>query len=186
MGALIALIVGIAKGMRARQVYGSILAVGRSAAPLMAIVFAAQIYSRTLALSGIGAAIESMLLDTGLGTWGIVIVMVVIWMLLGMVIDSVSIMLLTVPIFYPIAVNLQIDPMAFAITGILVVEAGLLTPPFGVLVLAVKAVANYISPTTLGAVFRGATPMWAMLLAVCVLLAVEPQIATLLPSPILY
>lgn len=186
MGALIALIVGIAKGMRARQVYESILAVGRSAAPLMVIVFAAQLYSRTLALSGIGAAIEGMLLDTGLGTWGIVLVMVVIWMLLGMVIDSVSIMLLTVPIFYPIAVNLQIDPMAFAITGILVVEAGLLTPPFGVLVFAVKAVANDITPTTLGEVFRGATPMWAMLLAVCVLLAVEPRIATLLPSLILY
>ncbi|MGE0255800.1 MAG: TRAP transporter large permease [Alphaproteobacteria bacterium] len=186
MGALIALIVGVLKGMRLREVYESILSVGRSAAPLMVIVFSAQLYSRTLALSGIGATIESMLLDTGLGTWGIVLVMVIIWMMLGMVIDSVSIMLLTVPIFYPIAVNLQIDPMAFAISGILVVEAGLLTPPFGVLVFAVKAAAERTARTSLGEIFRGAAPLWIMLLVTVVILFVEPRIVTLLPSLILY
>jgi len=186
MGALIALFVGVLKGMRARDVYESILSVGRSAAPLMVIVFAAQLYSRTLALSGITSTIQGMLLDTGLGTWGIVLVMVIIWMLLGMVIDSVSIMLLTVPIFYPIALSLQIDPMAFAISGILVVEAGLLTPPFGVLVFAVKAAAERTARTSLGEIFRGAAPLWIMLLVTVVILFIEPRIATLLPSLILY
>jgi TRAP-type C4-dicarboxylate transport system permease large subunit len=106
-------------------------------------------------------------------------------MLLGMVIDSVSIMLLTVPIFFPIAVSLALDPMAFAIVGILVVEAGLLTPPFGILVFAVKAAAERTARVTLGEIFRGAIPLWLMLLGVCVLLFVEPRVATLLPDLIL-
>jgi C4-dicarboxylate transporter DctM subunit len=185
IGALIALVVAWLKGMRWRGVYDCVLAVGRTAAPLMVIVFAAQLYSRTLALSGIGATIEALLVDSGLGTWGIVLVMVVIWMLLGMVIDSVSIMLLTVPIFFPIAVSLQLDPMAFAIVGILVVEAGLLTPPFGILVFAVKAAAERTAKVSLGEIFRGAVPLWIILLVVVVLLFVEPPIATLLPDLVL-
>mgnify|MGYP003627159916 CR=1 FL=1 len=185
IGALIALAVAWLKGMRWRGIYDCVLAVGRTAAPLMVIVFAAQLYSRTLALSGIGATIESLLVESGLGTWGIVMVMVVLWMLLGMVIDSVSIMLLTVPIFFPIAVRLGIDPMAFAIVGILVVEAGLLTPPFGILVFAVKAAAERTAKVSLGDIFRGATPLWLILLLVVVLLFAEPRIATLLPDLIL-
>ena len=185
VGALLALFVGVLKGMRLREVYESILAVGRTAAPLMVIVFAAQLYSRTLALSGIGATIEFILVDSGLSVFGVVLVMVVIWMLLGMVIDSVSIMLLTVPIFFPIAVNLQLDPMAFAIVGILVVEAGLLTPPFGILVFAVKAAAAATQRVSLGEIFRGSIPLWLILLLVVVLLFVEPRIATYLPNLIL-
>lgn len=185
VGALLALLVGILKGMRWRGTYNAILAVGRTAAPLMVIVFAAQLYSRTLALSGIGATIEYILVESGLGIVGVVLVMVTIWMLLGMVIDSVSIMLLTVPVFFPIAVNLHLDPMGFAIAGILVVEAGLLTPPFGILVFAVKAAAERTQRVTLGEIFRGSIPLWIMLLMVVVILFVEPRVATYLPNLLL-
>ncbi len=65
--------------------------------------------------------------------------MVAIWFVLGCLIDSISIILLTVPIFAPIAVALGFDPLAFAIIGILAIETGLLTPPFGILVFTVKA-----------------------------------------------
>ena len=65
--------------------------------------------------------------------------MVAIWFVLGCLIDSISIILLTVPIFAPIAMHLGFDPLAFAIMGILAIETGLLTPPFGILVFTVKA-----------------------------------------------
>ena len=185
VGALLALIVGILKGMRLPEIYQAILAVGRSAAPLMVIVFSAQLYARTLALSGIGATIEAILVDSGMGVAGVVLVMIFIWMMLGMVIDSISIMLLTVPIFFPIAVNLQLDPMAYAIAGILVVEAGLLTPPFGILVFAVKSAAEETARVRLGEIFRGAGPLWVMLLGVVALLFIEPRIATYLPDLVL-
>src|SRR5450759_827687 len=70
---------------------------------------------------------------------GILIVMVGIWFVLGCLIDSISIILLTVPIFAPIATQLGFDPIAFCIMGILAIETGLLTPPFGILVFTVKA-----------------------------------------------
>ena len=77
-----------------------------------------------------------------------------------MLIDSVSIILLTVPIFAPIAMTLGIDPLAFAIFGILVIEAGLLTPPFGLLVYTVKG-AVPDNTATLSKIFAGSFPYFA-------------------------
>ena len=104
-----------------------------------------------------------------------------VWLLLGMLIDSVSIILLTVPIFAPIALQLGVDPMAFAVFGILVIEAGLLTPPFGLLVYTVKA-AVPDDKVTLGMIFKGSVPYWIMILICAVAVIVFPGLATWLPS----
>jgi len=67
-------------------------------------------------------------LASGLGAAGILGIMVLVWFILGMFIDSISIMLITVPIFTPLAGRIGYDPIAFALIGILAIEAGLLTP----------------------------------------------------------
>src|SRR3546814_8246017 len=64
--------------------------------------------------------------------------MILVWLVLGALIDSISIILLTVPVFGPLASALGFDPIAFAIIGILAIETGLLTPPLGILVFTVK------------------------------------------------
>jgi len=181
IGALLGLILGIAKGMRWPEILDAVLAVGRTSVPIMVLLFAAQLYSRTLALAGVGAAVQDFFLATGLGPFGILAVMVVIWFVMGMLIDSVSIMLLTVPILAPLAVQLGFDPIAFALIGILAIEAGILTPPFGLLVYAVKAVVPD-KDVTMMEIFAGSTPYWFMLLIVVVLVALFPGIATYLPS----
>ena len=107
--------------------------------------------------------------------------MVLVWFVLGCLIDSISIMLLTVPIFFPIAKAIGLDPLAFAIIGILAVETGLLTPPFGLLVFTVKA-AVQDSRIGVGTIFAGAMPYWFALLAVIACLWVFPQVATYLPD----
>ena len=107
-----------------------------------------------------------------------------IWLILGMFIDSTSIILLTVPIFAPIAATLGIDELAFAIFGILVIEAGLLTPPFGLLIFTVKAAVPDPS-VTLGMIFKGAIPYWIMILIVAVLVLVFPGLANWLPQSLL-
>ena len=101
--------------------------------------------------------------------------------MLGCLIDSISIILLTVPIFAPIAMHLGFDPLAFAIMGILAIETGLLTPPFGILVFTVKAAVPDKS-VELAEIFRGSVPYWIVLLAVVAALAVFPRLATFLPS----
>ncbi len=149
--------------------------------PLLLLLFCAQLYSRVLSMTGFTEAAKVFLLGTGLGTWGILIVMVAIWFVLGCLIDSISIILLTVPIFAPIATQLGFDPIAFSIMGILAIETGLLTPPFGILVFTVKAAVPDKS-VTLAEIFSGSIPYWIVLLAVVAALAVFPQLATFLPN----
>jgi C4-dicarboxylate transporter DctM subunit len=134
-----------------------------------------------LSMTGFTETAKTFLLGTGLGPTGILIVMLAIWFVLGCLIDSISIILLTVPIFAPIAVTLGIDPLAFAIIGILAIETGLLTPPFGILVFTVKAAVPEPN-VPLSEIFRGSIPYWIILFAVVVAIVVFPRIATYLPS----
>ena len=181
IGALLGLVLGIAKGMRWPDILDAVLAVGRTSVPIMVLLFAAQLYSRTLALAGVGAAVQDFFIGTGLGAFGVLAVMVVIWFVMGMLIDSVSIMLLTVPIFAPLAMKMGFDPIAFALIGILAIEAGILTPPFGLLVYAVKAVVPD-RDVKMMEIFAGSTPYWIMLLIVMVIIAKVPEVATWLPE----
>ena len=182
-GAFIGLVLGIVKGMRYRGIIESILSVGRTSAPILLLLVAASLYSRTLAMTGLANAIQDLFLGTGLTPFLIIVVMVVVWFLLGMVIDSISIMLLTVPIFAPIAEQLGYDPIAFAIVGILAIEAGLLTPPFGLLVYTVKsAVQDEDSSVSIVQIFRSSLPYWCIILVAATLIINFPGIATYLPS----
>jgi TRAP-type C4-dicarboxylate transport system permease large subunit len=106
--------------------------------------------------------------------------MVAIWFVLGCLIDSISIILLTVPVFAPVAMALGFDPLAFAVLGILAIETGLLTPPFGILVFTVKAALP--QEGSVGDIFRGSIPYWISLLATIVVIAAFPGIATWLPN----
>jgi C4-dicarboxylate transporter DctM subunit len=181
VGAAAALLLALGKGLRAKEVGQVILDVGRTSAPLLLLLVTAQLYSRVLTMTGFTRAVQDMLLGTGLGQSGVLLLMVLVWFVLGCLIDSISIMLLTVPIFYPIAIAIGVDPLAFAIMGILAVETGLLTPPFGLLVFTVKA-AVQTPGISVGMIFAGAMPYWFALLAVIACLWQFPQIATYLPA----
>jgi len=181
-GALIGLALGIIKGMRFREIINSILSVGRTSAPILLLLVTAALYSRTLAMTGLANAIEGVFLGSGMAPWMIVGVMVLIWFALGMIIDSISIMLLTAAIFAPIAVQIGYDPIAFAIIGIIAIEAGLLTPPFGLLVYTVKAaISSEGEDVPVLEIFKSSTPYWIIMLVGMVLIINFPGIATYLP-----
>jgi C4-dicarboxylate transporter, DctM subunit len=180
-GAFIALVVGIVKGMRLKEILQCILAVGRTSAPILILLVTAALYSRTLAMTGVTSAIHNLFLETGLSPVTILLVMIGVWFVLGMIIDSISIMLLTVIIFEPIAVGVGFNSIAFAIIGILAIEAGLLTPPFGLLVYTVKSAIDD-RDLSIGRIFAAAAPYWAILLLSVALVAFFPGIATYLPD----
>ncbi|MEM0906890.1 MAG: TRAP transporter large permease subunit [Pseudomonadota bacterium] len=183
-GAIGALLVGIAKGMRGKDILAAIYQAGRTTAPIMFLLITAQMYSRLLALGGAVNTIQSLLFGLGTDPIMLIALMVVIWLVLGMLIDSVSIILLTVPIFAPIAMALGIDPIAFAIFGILVIEAGLLTPPFGLLVYTVRG--SVPDPSaTLGKIFIGSTPYFILILVAAFVVLWLPFLATWLPKQML-
>jgi tripartite ATP-independent transporter DctM subunit len=181
VGAAAALVLAVIKGLRWREIFEVILSVGRTSAPILLLLFCAQLYARVLSMTGITAAAKALFLQPGVEPWMILGVMVLIWFVLGCIIDSISILLITVPVFAPIAGALGMDPLAFAIIGILAVETGLLTPPFGILVFTVKA-ALPDEGIGVGRMFRGAVPYWIALITVILCIALFPQIATWLPS----
>ena len=146
----------------------------------MFLLITASMYSRLLAIGGAVNFIQGLFLGAGLDPWQIIGLMILVWLVLGMLIDSVSIILLTVPIFAPMAMALGIDPIAFAIFGILVIEAGLLTPPFGLLVYTVKG--SVPDPeATLGMIFKGSTPYFLLILVAALIVLLVPSLATFLP-----
>ena len=182
-GAFIGLILALIKGMRYREFIDAILSVGRTSAPILLLLVAASLYSRTLAMTGMANAIESLFIGSGLEPWMIIGVMVLIWFALGMIIDSISIMLLTAAIFSPIAVKLGFDPIAFAIIAIIAIEAGLLTPPFGLLVYTVKSAISDIDPSmNVMTIFKSSTPYWVVMLIGMTLIVIYPGIASYLPN----
>jgi len=182
-GAFIGLVLALIKGMKFRDFIDAVLSVGKTSAPILLLLVAASLYSRTLAMTGMANAIESLFIGSGMEPWMIIAVMVLIWFALGMIIDSISIMLLTAAIFSPIAIQLGFDPIAFAIIAIIAIEAGLLTPPFGLLVYTVKSAIQDIDPTmNVMTIFKSSIPYWILMLIAMALIVRFPEIATVLPN----
>ncbi|MES2785321.1 MAG: TRAP transporter large permease subunit [Pseudomonadota bacterium] len=169
------------KGMRWAGIRDAFIVAGRTVTPIMLLLLTAMMFSKLVALNGLPQEVQAVLQSWGLGPVGTMLFMVVVWFVLGCMIDSISIMLLTVPIFWPIAISFGFDPIVFALIGILVIEAGVLTPPFGMSVFVVKA-AVPDAAVTVREIFRGVTPYWILILFLAWLIYVWPPLATWLPS----
>ncbi|MFQ6004652.1 MAG: TRAP transporter large permease [Woeseia sp.] len=180
-GVLGSALIGWAKKMRYRAFMGAIYDAGRTMAPIMFLLVAGSMYARLLAMSGGINVIQDLFSGSGLSTLGIILVMTGVWLVLGAIIDSISVILMTVPIFGPIAMAAGFDPIAFAIYGILIIEAGLLTPPVGLLIFTVKAAVPDAS-VSLSDVFKGSLPYLIMLIAVALMILAVPQLASWLPE----
>lgn len=183
-GALGALLIGIVKGMRTKEIIASLYQAGRTTAPIMFLLITAQMYSRLVALGGGVNYIQGIFAAAEFSPMMIILIMMGIWIVMGMLIDSVSIILLTVPIFAPLAATIGLDPISFAIFGILMIEAGLLTPPFGLLVYTVKGSVSD-ETATLGKIFTGSIPYFIFILVAAILVLIFPVLATWLPSAML-
>ncbi|XWN33393.1 MAG: TRAP transporter large permease [Devosia sp.] len=180
VGAVGGLVLAVLKGMRFKTLFAAVIAAGKTTAPIMFLLLTAAMYSRFLVTSGAIDIITDQIEGAGFGPVGLIIAMTIIWLVLGMILDSTSIILLTVPIFAPIAANFGFDPLVFAIYGILIIEAGLLTPPFGLLVYVVKgAVPEDVS---LADVFRGSVPYWILIVLAGAIILIFPGLVTFLPS----
>ncbi len=183
VGAAAAVVLGLLKGMSLRGIGRAVVDSGKAAAPIMFLLLTANMYAKFMETAGMSELIRGAFETYNLSDFGVLVVIVLIWLLLGMVIDSISIILITVPIFAPLTAGF-FDPIAFAIFGILAIEAGLLTPPFGLLVYTVKGTVEDRS-VTLGEIFSGSVPYWILMLGVMILIWLVPELATWLPSNML-
>ena len=174
-----AIIFSYIKGLRWAEYRTAVVDSGKTIAPILVLLMTAAMYAKFLALGSVVDMIQDIITGMGLGSFGITVLMIIIWLALGTLIDSISIILLTVPIFWPLAEASGWNVNAFAIFGILAIEAGLLTPPLGLLVYTVKG-AVPDSSVTLTEIFAGSIPYWMLMLVVMIIIWAFPITATFL------
>jgi len=176
-----AIIFSYIKGLRWAEYRTAVVDSGKTIAPILVLLMTAAMYAKFLALGSVVDMIQDIITGMGLGSFGITVLMIIIWLALGTLIDSISIILLTVPVFWPLAEATGWNVNAFAIFGILAIEAGLLTPPLGLLVYTVKG-AVPDSSVTLTEIFAGSIPYWMLMLLVMCIIWAFPITATFLTT----
>lgn len=178
IGALGALVIATLRRALGGGVFWKLLVeTGQITVSVLFLVMAASFFSRMLAMSGLPTALGDALLSGPIGPWGFLILYLAVVIALGCIIDSISIMLILLPIAVPVAQAAGFDMIWFGVMTVIAVEIGLLTPPFGLSVFTIKSALN--DPTLrLGDIFRGTFPFVLAMLASLVILTLFPGIAT--------
>ncbi|NVK03041.1 MAG: TRAP transporter large permease [Oceanospirillaceae bacterium] len=148
-------------------------------ATVMLILIAAHLINPFMALSHIPTTVGEYMASLGLETLGTLIVILLIYMVLGCFLEGFAMLVLTLPIFFPIILELGIDPIWFGVLVVLTLEMGLISPPVGINVFIVKSVAREIP---LSDIFRGVLPFWFVMILCIALLISFPQIVLMLPN----
>jgi C4-dicarboxylate transporter DctM subunit len=157
----------------------SMVATGNMTAMIFLIIIGANIFSSFLALTGIPMLMADSIVDLALPKLVVLMAMIIIFVILGCIMDCFAIMILMVPILFPIIQSMQFDPIWFGVIMVIVLEVGLITPPVGLNVFVIKGAAPDVPLTT---IFRG---IWPFMIAavVCITFIIAfPSIALYLPS----
>ncbi len=176
VGALCALILAaFRQKMSWQDLWKVLLETGRITAAICFLIIAATMYSRSLALAGVPNEIGGLVQTATDQFLLVVLLYVVVVLILGTIIDSISIILIMVPLFLPIMQGFDADPIWFGILTVIAVEVGLLTPPLGIACFVIKGSLDD-QRITLGDVFYGAMPFALMMVFVLVLLTAWPHL----------
>ncbi|WP_422019454.1 TRAP transporter large permease subunit [Roseibium sp.] len=176
-GAAAAIVVALLKGSLTWARFWRVLVdTGLVSVSILLLIIAASMYSRMLTLSTIPQEITMMFSDAGLGLMGFMMIYLLLVIVMGMILDSTSIMLILLPLSLPIVTGLGGDLIWFGIVTVIAVEIGLLTPPFGLTVYVVKATISDRN-TTLGDIFIGTFPFVVMMTFVTLLLTFIPALS---------
>ncbi|WP_347489569.1 TRAP transporter large permease [Desulfoscipio sp. XC116] len=158
----------------------SLLDATRTTAMIMLLIAGAMIFGRLMAVSRLPFEMAQMAGALPLPPFAVMAIILFIYLVLGCFIDALALVLLTIPIFYPIAVNtLGYDPIWFGVIIVMTVAMGVITPPVGMNVYIIKGVAPDIP---LEVIYKGVWPFLGAIIVCLALLVAFPQLATFLPG----
>ena len=188
MGALFALVLALATGgLSASRLWQAIQESVGASAMIFAIIIGAEIFSNYVNFAGLPDRLVDLVYEFDISAWAVIGAMVAIYLLMGCVFESLSMILLTVPVFYPIVEQLDFgsgplaDPQMvviwFAVVVVVVTEISLITPPVGMNVFVLRAT---LPDVTLGTIFRGVLPFWIADIFRLALLVAVPGLSLLL------
>ena len=151
----------------------------RTTGMIMLIIIASYFLNFVLASAGITRELSAFLESAGLGPYATLLLVIALYIILGFFIETLSLMVITIPIVAPIIIGLGFDPVWFGILLILLIEMALITPPVGLNLYVVQGVRQGGS---FNDVMVGALPYVAMMLLMAVALVLFPSIAMFLPD----
>ncbi|MDQ0338359.1 tripartite ATP-independent transporter DctM subunit [Caldalkalibacillus uzonensis] len=153
---------------------------GYTSASVLLLLITAMMYSRMLGVTGVLAELNTFIEKLSVSPVILIIIFLLIIILLGTILDSVSILLITMPMMLPFVHSIGFDPILFGVLVVIAAEIGLLTPPFGLVVYSMKSALG--DKASIEEIFIGAFPFILMMIFVIGLILLFPQIATWLPS----
>lgn len=185
VGAVGALIIALAKRkVTWKGLWKTLGEAGKTTGSILFLLIAAQMFSRMLAITGIISGLTNWVAGLGLAPLAVVAVFCVIQILMGCVIDSSSIILITTPLFVPIIAHFGFDLVWYGIVAVVAAEVGLISPPFGISVYTVKSslTGTNLGDITTSDIFKGSYPYLLMMIVCLALIVLIPVLVTFLPS----
>jgi C4-dicarboxylate transporter, DctM subunit len=180
VGATGAFLIGLATGrLDKEKILASLLQATRTAAAVFTVLIGALIFGYFLTVTQTPQKVTEFLTSLGLGSYGVLAVIMVMYLVLGCLMDAMAMIILTVPIIFPVVTHLGFDPIWFGVIIVMTVELGLIHPPVGMNVFVIKSVVKDVSFAT---IFKGVIPFVLTDLIRLVILIAFPLLATWLPT----
>ena len=177
-GAFAALIIAIVMGARAKELWTAFVDTGRVTAMVFLILMGGFLFSRYIVLTGTVGSVSIWLAELDVNRYIILMGIMLLYIVLGMFLDTISMLLVTIPFVFPAIVSLGFNPIWFGVIYTLQVEIGNITPPVGVNVYVIRGIAPHVS---LEAIFKGIGMFVFLELMLMVILVAFPMISLWLP-----
>jgi tripartite ATP-independent transporter DctM subunit len=180
IGSVAALLFALSRqNLKLADIYGIFADTARTSTMMFGIILGAALFGEFINITGVHEGLLKVVQGSGLPNFGIVLLMILVYLVLGCVLESLSMILLTVPIFFPIIKVMGYDPVWFGILIVVVVEIGLITPPIGVNLFVIRSVMPDIKMMT---VIQGVIPFIVVDLVRVLLIAAVPALSLWLPQ----
>ena len=180
MGAGGAFLIGVLRGrLKGEDIRRSLLQATRTAAAVFTVLIGALLFGYFLTVTQTPQHVTEFLTGLGIGKYGVLALIMLMYLVLGCLMDSLAMIILTVPIIFPVIKELGFDPIWFGIIIVMTVELGLIHPPVGMIVFVIKSVVQDVDFST---IFRGVIPFIITDLIRLIILIAFPIIALWLPS----
>lgn len=180
MGAGGAFLIGVLRGkLKGPDIRHSLLQATRTAAAVFTILIGALLFGYFLTITQTPQRVTEFLTGLGIGRYGVLLLIMLMYLVLGCLMDAMAMIILTVPIIFPVITHLGFDPIWFGVIIVMTVELGLIHPPVGMIVFVIKSVIGEVDFTT---IFKGVLPFIVTDLVRLAILIAFPVIATFLPS----
>jgi len=180
VGATGAFLLGVLRGKLDRAgILEALLSATRTAAAVFTVLIGALIFGYFLTMTQTPQKLTGFLTELGLGPYGVLALIMLMYLILGCLMDAMAMIILTVPIIFPVIVQLGFDPIWFGIIIVMTVELGLIHPPVGMNVFVIKSVVHDVSFMT---IFKGVIPFVLTDLLRLLILIAFPMIALWLPG----